>query len=421
MSLFTGLAPNLSASDARTAASFLFFPRCWSKLQKGSSITQVEQWFKTQFNAVEAVSFDSGRTALEIALSVVGVTSGEEVVVPGYTCLVVSNSIMHLGAKPIYIDIDDSFRMDQTRLQEVLQTNHRIRAIIVQHTFGIPEHVESLRKIADEYNIPLIEDCAHVIDGSTQEKRLGSFGDMAIFSFGSEKVVSSGRGGLAITSNREFATKLREQQQKLPLMSKWTIVRYLLSFMIFYLAKPLYWFFVGKLILFVSKKGGIIPPIISAAEKKGGIDWPYPCQYANALATIVFPQLLTLSEDADHRELITDIYKTSLLKKLLIADTQVGSRESMVYMQFPILIKDPLLLAAYTEKNAHMQLGTSWTGSPVAPRGTSLSVVHYEQENCSNAVTRSAQLILLPTHKHVSTKEAESLCQIINFFCTRYD
>ncbi len=415
MPIFTGLAPNLNQKDVRIAAAFLFFPWKWSLLQRGNEVKKVEQWFERRFQAQYAVTFDSGRSALQAALKAARIGEGDVVLIPGYTCIVVANAVTQLGAKPVYVDITSTLQMDLDVLDTFFSSSKKqnIKAIIVQHTFGVPEQIEKLREIANKYNLVLIEDVAHTIGGSFKGRALGSWGDISIFSFGSEKVVSCGRGGVAITNNFQYGNQLRQAQEALPQMSIRVVVQYLISFLLFFLAKP--WYFqhsIGKFFLAIAKKLHLIPSIISSREKIGERQPEYPTAFPNALATVVFPQLLDIDANNVHRKKISQIYVSQLPKEIQLPFDQ-DLLEVSVFLQFPIVVDKPFSLRTHLLQFG-IQLSTAWSGSPVAPKDVSLQVAQYEQEKCSSALNISSRVLLLPTHRNISEVDAESICFHIN-------
>ena len=128
------------------------------------------------------------------------ITYGDEVIVQAFTCLAVPEVVIWCGAKPVYLDIDESLNLDIRLLEKSISSKTRI--IIVQHTFGIPAKIDMIKKIAQKHNIILIEDCAHSLGAKYNSQKIGTFGDAAFFSFGRDKVISSVFGGLAFINPR---------------------------------------------------------------------------------------------------------------------------------------------------------------------------------------------------------------------------
>ena len=141
-----------------------------------------------------------------------GIGAGDEVIIPGLTCVVVPYTILHCGARPVYVDIGRDYRMNLGALHASLTS--RTKAIIAQHTFGLPERMAEITALAKERGIRVIEDCTHVLPGSAHDKKpIGTAGDAAYFSFERGKTISSGWGGAVVTDNEEIARRLHQMQQ----------------------------------------------------------------------------------------------------------------------------------------------------------------------------------------------------------------
>jgi dTDP-4-amino-4,6-dideoxygalactose transaminase len=162
----------------------------------------------------EAFSFWKGRAGLYAILKAMGITGGDEVILPGYTCVVVPGAIRHAGATPVYADIRAAdYNIDPASVENLITS--RTRAVIAQHTYGIPADIEALASLASAHNLALIEDCAHVLVGSQHRNRfLGTFGDAAFFSSQWSKPYTTGLGGMVVTSDRELSARLRSLQRE---------------------------------------------------------------------------------------------------------------------------------------------------------------------------------------------------------------
>ena len=154
-----------------------------------------------------AISFNSGTSALHANLLVHGITSGE-VIIPSFTFPATANSVVAVGAKPVFVDIEqETFGLDVGDVQKKI--NENTKAIIPINFAGdVSRDINELRNIADENNIPLIEDNAHSIGAKLNGKMAGTFGDSAMLSFAFNKVLSTGEGGMIITDSDKIKEKL---------------------------------------------------------------------------------------------------------------------------------------------------------------------------------------------------------------------
>ena len=191
------LAPNQDKDDVIQTIKIILKPQFWIK---GDSVKKIEDWFKEYFHVNTAVSFNSGRSALYAILKSLNIGYGDEVIVQAFSCVAVANSVIWSGAKPVYVDSDQNLNISTNLLEQHITPN--TKAIIVQHTFGIPADIILIKKIAHKYNLILIEDCAHSLGATFQDRKIGTFGDFTFFSFGRDKVISSVFGGLTIITER---------------------------------------------------------------------------------------------------------------------------------------------------------------------------------------------------------------------------
>lgn len=158
-----------------------------------------ENEFAEFIGVKHALAVSSGSGALQTALSALGVGPGQEVIVPAYMWVAVIASVVNLGAIPVLADIDDSFTLDPSRVEQCITP--RTTGIVVVHMSGAPANAPVLLQIARKHKLFLLEDCAQCAGGSIGGKNVGSFGDMGIFSFQMNKNMSSGEGGCVVTND----------------------------------------------------------------------------------------------------------------------------------------------------------------------------------------------------------------------------
>lgn len=136
----------------------------------------------------------SGRVAIKIALTSLGIGSNDEVIIPGFICSSVGEAVLETGATPVLADIGkDNVNIDASSI-ETLITQHT-KAIITAHIFGIPAQIDKIVDVAKIHNIPLIEDCCQAFGARFNEKLVGTIGSFGIFSFGISKNIAVGNGG----------------------------------------------------------------------------------------------------------------------------------------------------------------------------------------------------------------------------------
>jgi len=163
-----------------------------------------------RFKAPYSVACMSGTAALKAALKSLGVGPGDEVVSTPYTFMATNTSILEVGAKPVFADIQyDTLNIDPKSVEEKI--TDKTKAIMCVHYAGNPVDLDELREIADKYNLPIIEDSAHAMATEYKGKPIGSTGDVATFSFQCVKIVTCGDGGVITTTNEKIYKKLKKQ------------------------------------------------------------------------------------------------------------------------------------------------------------------------------------------------------------------
>jgi dTDP-4-amino-4,6-dideoxygalactose transaminase len=146
-----------------------------------------------------ALAVSSGTGALHTALTALGVGPGQEIIVPAYLWVSILAAVINLGAIPVLADIDHTFCLNAEDVEKKI--TRRTRGIIVAHMSGAPANVKSLQRIARDRGLFLLEDCAQANGASVAGRRVGTFGDMAIFSFQMNKNMTVGEGGAVVTND----------------------------------------------------------------------------------------------------------------------------------------------------------------------------------------------------------------------------
>ena len=185
----------------------------------GAYVDQAEQVIAQISQTQKAVAVVNGTSGLQIALQLAGVQRGDEVITQALTFVATANAIHYTGAEPIFIDVDlDTMGLSPKAVEEFLQkfgekrengtynkkTGKRIAACVPMHTFGFPVHLEALIRVAEEWNIPIVEDAAESLGSYYKEKHTGSFGKLGVFSFNGNKIVTCGGGGMIVTQDEEL-------------------------------------------------------------------------------------------------------------------------------------------------------------------------------------------------------------------------
>ena len=161
-----------------------------------------EAEFASFLGITHCLAVNSGTSALHTALAALGVGPGQEVIVPAYLWVSVASAVVNLGAIPILADIDDTFCMDPACVEATITP--RTTGVICVHMSGAPADVKAIRAVARKHGLFLLEDCAQCTGGSIEGQKVGTFGDMAIFSFQMNKNMTAGEGGCIVTNDERL-------------------------------------------------------------------------------------------------------------------------------------------------------------------------------------------------------------------------
>lgn len=414
------LSPNTQIDDVFLSLKSLFAVNSW---QKGKSIPQLSAWFQQKYNINKAYLFNSGRSALYCILKSLKIGRGDEVIVQGFTCIAVPDPIIWCKAIPVYVDIDDSLNLDPELLEQSI--TKKTKAIIVQHTFGIPADIIKIKKIAQKYNLVLIEDCAHALGAVHNGIALGKFGDIAFFSFGRDKIVSSVFGGAAffnLRGNRKpQLIKARDSFDKiyedLPQVSYFWIFQQLLHPLLFFIIMPLYNWYLGKIILWLVLKLNLLSKPIYKSELNSEKPEIFPALLPNALACLALNQLQKLDKFNSIRKNIAAVYYSKLTKykRISLPVRKVGS----VYLRFNILLKDRDKLFVYFKKHKIL-LGT-WYSAVIDPKGADLEKVYYRKGTLPESEKKAILSINLPTYPTLSDKEVVTILNLLEKYENKSD
>jgi len=371
-------------------------------------VALAEKALEKYFNIEHAYTFDSGRSALLYGLKALGVSNGDEVLVQGYTCMVVVNAIKHAGGKPVFVDCGNDLNMDVKDLEKKVSAKSKI--LIIQHTFGLPAEIEKLLAIAKKNNLLVIEDCAHSFGASLSGKLLGTFANLGMLSFGADKVVSSVRGGALITNDQALSEKIKIFQEQLPAPKLFRTLQHLMHLPVFYFGKKFYHLKIGKILLFVSQKIGIINKIIYDQEKRGEAVNFYPSKLANSLADILLGQISEVNVINEHRKKIAAYYDKNIKNEKF----NLFWNSECIYLRYPILVEKPEQLLVFAKKEGVI-LG-NWYNAVVAPADVNFEKTGYVLESCPNAERLAKRSVNLPTDRNILFEEARRVVEILNNF-----
>ena len=175
-----------------------------------SSLGKYVPRFETEFSRFCGVRYGiataNGTVALHLALVVLGIQAGDEVIVPALTFVATANAVTYTGATPVLADVDPvTWTLDPESVRR--QITPRTRAILPVHLYGHPCDMDPILALAREHNLWVVEDAAEAHGARYRGRPVGSLGDLACFSFYGNKIITTGEGGMVVTANREWADR----------------------------------------------------------------------------------------------------------------------------------------------------------------------------------------------------------------------
>jgi dTDP-4-amino-4,6-dideoxygalactose transaminase len=407
MQIFISSTPTIEEDDLKLAKTLL----------KKSNIKNIDIKLPG-FDNKEHFYTNTGRASLYILLKALNISKGDEVVIQSFTCVALVIPLLWLNIKPVYTDIDlKTFNMTLDLLKK--RITEKTRAVIVQHTFGIPTEVEKIKEYIDKLNedrekdkkIYLIEDCAHCLNIQYKDKYLGSFGDASFFSFGQDKVVSTTQGGCLIANKKEIESRVVGEYNRVSDMPD-DIVKYNLRYPIFWdIIKKTYFspkflsksnrfskLTIGKALILLFRFFGLIK------KQASNNDFGNPNKDVFKLSIkqkhVLKNQLEKLDRLTKHREKIVLEYS-----KLLDQDLK-GS-----LIRYPLVVDNPAIV-----KNKLQKIGVisgNWYNYPVIPKGLDLKKIKYHIGRCPNTEYIMEHMINLPTGIDVKKDSVREIVSIV--------
>lgn len=362
--------------------------------------TNLEEEYKAELakylecNTEDIFLYWKGRVALYAILKAMGIKPGDEVIMQAYTCVVVPNAVLYLGATPIYVDIDQStFNMNIDLLENKI--THRTRAIICQNTYGLSSNLEKIMSLAQKYSLYTVEDCTHGFGGFYNGRPNGSYCDASFFSTQWSKPFSSGIGGFSVIHHKE----LREGVSRLEADKIEPSTREIMNLKALYFARNhlindrTYWPMVGlyrllsKYNLVVGSSSGA--ELDSTIMPEGYFKNISHCQVDKGLKA-----LSGLKDMNNLREHNAQAYTAFLLSNQKNHVDQ-ACFDNHMFLRYPLLVqnREAFRNAAYRDK---IILG-EWFDSPLYPVKSQLEAWDLDTQKTSVASKICERVINLPT------------------------
>ena len=201
----------------------------------GPFVDRFEREIADYTGAKQAVAVSNGTVALQVALTLVGVEQGDEVIVPALSFIATANAVVHAGARPHFVDSSDrTLGLDADAISAALAgmsrvngrlvnpaTGRRIAAIVPMHAFGHPVDIQAIVALGREYGVPVVEDAAESLGSYVGDRHTGTFGEVGVLSFNGNKILTTGGGGMIITDDPELGRRAKHLTTTAKLPHEW--------------------------------------------------------------------------------------------------------------------------------------------------------------------------------------------------------
>ena len=354
------------------------------------TVSQYEEEMADYLRQEDVISFSSGRASLLAIFQALELPSESQVLLPGYTCIAVANSVWFAGLSPVFYDIDlDDYGPDLPDIRKKFEQNQNIRVIILQHTYGIiGGQFLNVLNWAREHGITIIEDSAHTLDSTIEGRRAGSFADAAFFSTERSKCLSTFQGGFAVAKEDGLRNKLRELQAKAPQLPVDNVRSLIRQFIFTYKTErdPGRWY---KRPWALIKNNNAYIPGVSKDELQRKMPVGYLSQLAAPLADIGRSQIKNLEKARKIRKQTALEWKEWAQNKGF-RTPQIPNNSDPSFLSYPILVppekKQDLSWADYLRAEI-----TRWYKTHLHPSD-------HKVLDCPNADIAVSRCINLPTN-----------------------
>ncbi len=358
--------------------------------------------FAKWFSMPTAFSFWKGRVGLYVILRALRVGPGDEVILPGYTCVMDVNPIKYLSAKPVYVDIEpNTYNMNVDLLEDKITATTKV--IIAQHTYGYPCDMDAILAIAARKGVSVIEDCCLAFGSKYKGKLVGSFGKAAYFSSQWNKFYTTGVGGMAVVNDQQLADKIAEIFKSDLCTPSAKEVFMLAAQLAVYRAfiYPRTTAFAQRLFRFLTKKGVVVGSS-GTCEFEPVMAYDFLKVMSSIQARSGIAHLKKADRNISHRIEMAKLYDELLVAKGFQPRKYDSSTMEPVMVRYPVRItqKEKALEAAVS---AGVELG-SWFECPLHPIETPLQKYDYEPGQCPQAEKASAEVVNLPLHPRAGEK-----------------
>lgn len=353
-----------------------------------------------------------GRVGLYHLLRTLGIGPGDEVLVQAFTCLAVPEAIMAAGARPVWVDLAPG-SVNLSPADCGAKINPRTRAIIVQHTYGIPAELGGILDLARQHQLAVIEDCCHSFASKYSGRLLGTWGDAAFWSFEWGKPIVAGVGGAACFNDAARQQRLAASQVSdfapPPAKREAVMDAQYFAFTRSYGPRTFWWVrrafrLLGRLRVAESNYNPLGPCVAIAPE----FSW---CMARGAAQRL--PRARTAAEQFEPQRRAQAAAYARELNPDACRIPPVPPEADAVYSRFPLFVSNKQeVLDVAAKRNLEV---AAWFATPVHPlEGAELELVHYRPGSCPEAERAAGRILSLPVHPRVTPSFQAAVVELIN-------
>lgn len=337
-----------------------------------------------------AFAFMGGRVALSAAISALGLKPGDEVILPGYTCIVVPNAFRYEGIEIVYSDIElDTYGLDASKLEEKISP--ATKAILLHHLYGLVcRDYDSILEIARKHRLQVIEDCAQSTGAVYKGRKVGNMGDVAFYSSEQSKIFTTVQGGMLCTNDEKVASRIADVYERSPLPTAERTEKLLWNVIINYYSSKATgrWWKKDIVQLLLDSK-----ILISTTDEeiKGIKPSDYGCRMPPAIATIGLNQLKKIDAYNEQRRKMAKIWdawceENGYTKPFIVPDS------TPAYLRYPVLVEpEKKMDTSWALRDPGVELGKWFVGN--------LHPLKAEIPDCPNADKAVLCCVNFPTSK----------------------
>jgi dTDP-4-amino-4,6-dideoxygalactose transaminase len=349
-----------------------------------------------------------GRVALYAILRSLGIGPGDKVIIQAFTCLAVPEAVAATGATPTFVDIQpQGYNIDSTILEAHI--GRETKAIVVQHTYGIPADMRPILEIAGRHGLPVVEDCCHTYYSRTDGQLVGTLGAAAFYSFEWGKPMVLGLGGAAVVQDPQVRARLaaahRSEFGSPPVSRQMRLEAQYLAFALFY-RPALYWFVRGAYRLLSALRIAEGSYHSLSTDRAPDFQW----QMAPLLTRRMADGLARLPVAAQTAREVVRLYRARIRGGVVHPHLD---EQNDVLVRYPLRVRSKARLLAAARK-ARLELA-GWYSTPVHPIPLEQSrFVGLDPAGCPNAVRRCDEVVSLPVNGRVDQSYVNRIAELVD-------